>query len=597
MEVLNNMMDVNIIAIGCLNIVESELKGEVDYAHFNNFRAIKKQFRNNKVALIIACISNEEEEQLCEQVTQYVREGLLNQDVRIVILYHLPYVIDELNWLGRLQVNACLQVIEGKKPFNLTILKREVDTFLHIENNRRQHEAETEMLMCISRFSRDNESIIDLLKIFSASLSALCYSTCCFHIKIQTNNQGIIDYCDVDNDNLLVNLKTLFKLPQIPHFLQHTLDEKQPQISLLPEDIDLNSLNSDITEKIGSYLTFPIVAYNKPLYLLIYLITEKHMDKVTMRQINIINKAAEQLTMLLERRQAENSLKKQYKRLKTTLIDLKTTKRELQHKEKMASIGQMAAGIAHEINNPLAYVMSNFSCMDDYLKSIMQLQELQSEFLASIDIEENNKITELKRNISEFEKKEDIAFILQDIRAVILDSHNGLKRVKNIITDLSSFTYSQSVESEVCNLPQIIDDTLKMLPYDIVGSIQIKTALDVLPGFMTHNGLMQQVFTNLVKNAAQALISAKTSSPEILIKAYCQASDVVILVKDNGPGIPEEKLGNVFDPFYTTKPVGEGTGLGLSVTFNIIKKLGGTISVDSKKNTYTAFEIIFPVSA
>ncbi|MGH1439537.1 MAG: sensor histidine kinase [Cellvibrionaceae bacterium] len=584
-----------ILVIGDLSEHEDLLDNWREYQHFINFRSLKKQFRHHKPALIICCVGSEEDQQFCKQVIGYVRDGLSNMDTRIILLKQVQFEIDEANWMENLQVNCCLLAEKEKTEFNITALNRELETFLHIENSRRQHDAETDMLMCITQFSRENETLKELLKSFSSTLATLCFSECCFHIKIKDNNHGEVSYCD-QNDNDFINQFThILGLPSIPEYLQHILSEKHPQIDLLPDVIDLTPIEKQLSTHIGSYLTFPIVAYEKVLYLLFYLIPETHMDKVSMKQINVINKASEQLTMLLERRQAENSLKKQYQRLKNTLIELKSTKQELQHKEKMASIGQMAAGIAHEINNPLSYVISNFSSMDNYLKSIMQLQTLQSEFLDSIDNGQDNKIELLKRNISEFEEEKDIPFVLEDIRAVISDSFNGLQRVKHIITDLKSFTHSQSTKLEKCNLKEVIEDTLKILKYDLEEKITINKNLSELPEFMAHNGLMQQVLSNLIKNAIQAMDEAKTEQPSITINTEHREQSIYISVIDNGPGMPDSVSKKIFDPFFTTKTVGEGTGLGLSVTYNIIKKLGGTISVNSKLNTFTEFLISLPI--
>ena len=460
-----------IIAVGNADLHQNHLQNWHPCEHYENFRAIKKLFRHNKPALIIACIANSDDEQISKQVTDYIRHGLSNLDTRITLLREAQFELDEVSWMEELQINCCLLADPSKHSFNLSTLNRELDTFMHIENNRQQHDAETDMLMCITQFSRDNENLGELLKSFSSTLSSLCYSACGFHINVQDKHLGKVEYCDQQNASLMVDFKNIFGLPNIPNYLQHILDEKHPQIDLLPEAIDLKIIEEKINTNIGSYLTFPIAAYDKVLYLLIYFIPESQMDKVSMRQINVINKASEQLTMLLERREAESSLKKQYSRLKQALIELKSTKQELQHKEKMASIGQMAAGIAHEINNPLSYVISNFSSMDHYLKSIMQLQELQSEFLSSIDTGQDQKIQTLKSNIAQFEEEEDINFILEDIRAVVSDSYNGLQRVKSIITDLKSFTYSQSTELEKCNLVMVIEETLKLLKYDISENI------------------------------------------------------------------------------------------------------------------------------
>jgi len=584
-----------VLAIGNTQIQESYAKSWAEYTHCTSYRPFKKAIKKISPALIIAFIANLEDEKLAKEAIQFVREGLANQDIRIALIHDSNFTVDTINWMEVFGVNVCLTASEEKEPFNVTTLNREIDTYSYIQNNKTQHEAETEMLMCITQFSREKESLHDLLNLFSKSLANLCYSPCGFHIQIKDSTKGKIDFCTNDTQELINDLNIALALPNIPSYLHNTLEEKKAHINLIPENINLASIEEKIGVTIGSYLTFPITVYDKILYLFMYFIPEKDMDKVSMKQINIINKACEQLTMLLERRQAENSLKKQYKRLTKALVDLKTAKQELQHKEKMSNIGQMAAGIAHEINNPLSFVMSNFSSMDEYLTSIIQLQELQSQFLQSIEVEQDHKINELKNNISQFEKEVDIDFVLSDIRAVVSESHHGLKRVKNIITDLKSFTYSQSTELEACNITNVINDTLKILSYSLNKNIHISKTLSTLPLFMAHNGLMEQVLTNLIKNAGQALTQANTPKPKITINTFNKEATNYIVIEDNGPGIPKEVHSKIFEPFYTTKTVGEGTGLGLSVTFNIIKKLGGIIKMESELNTFTRFTISFPV--
>jgi signal transduction histidine kinase len=591
-----------ILSIGDSNIPQSALENWRDLEHQTNFRSIKKIFHSKKPALVVACIKDESDEQLSKKVTQYIRDGLANHDTRIVLLHEPSFDIDLVNWMEKLQVNACLSTSEQKQSFNISMLNREIDTFLHIDNNRRQHDAESQMLMCISQFSRTNESLSDLLKSFSSTLAMLCHSACSFHIAIKDNQEGEIDFCDQQNIQQIVH-QTL-GLPKIPEYIQHTIDEKSPQINLLTDTTDLSAIEDQLDIKIGSYLSFPIVTYDKVLYLLVYLIPEDKMDKVSMKQINVINKACEQLTMLLERRQAEDSLKKQYQRLKNALVELKTTKEELQQKEKMASIGQMAAGIAHEINNPLSFVISNFSSMDHYVESIIKLQELQGEFLSSIESGQDQKINSLKDNIFKFEEEKDIDFILEDIRAVVSDSHAGLQRVKNIITDLKSFTHNQATELEICDLNKVINETLGILSYDLKDKVTVQTDIDEIPEFKAHNGLMQQVLTNLIKNAQQAMEEAQTQEPTIHISVKLEAAMITLRVRDNGPGISDKAKNKIFEPFFTTKAVGTGTGLGLSVTFNIIKKLGGTISFETKtqnksptetpNSSFTEFIICFP---
>lgn len=562
--------------------------------HFSNVRGIKKQFKNDTPALIIIGIKDEQDEELGKQVTEFIREGLCNNDSRIVLIKSQAFDLDEISWLELQQVNACLSADPDRDSFNTSVLHREIDTFKHIQNRLYQHEAESNMLMCITQFSRENEPLEELLKKFSHRLSVLCYSACGFHIKLLDNNECDVNYCDKDDHNFIDLFSQLIEAPRIPNYLQTVIKEKHPQIDLIPEKSRLTEIDDYMGITMGSYLTFPIVAYDKVLYLLVYLIPEEDMDKVSMKQINVINKASEQLTILLERRHSELTLKKQFERLKKTLIDLKSTQQELETKEKMASIGQMAAGIAHEINNPLSYVISNFNSMDTYLNNIMQLQKLQSEFLTSIDIGQDKNLQRMQKNISDLEEEADIPFVLEDIRAVVSDSYQGLQRVKNIITDLKSFTYSQSTELETCDMGLVIDETLKILKYTIEESgINITKKMDSISPIMGHSGLLQQVFTNLIKNAVQALSEAKTENPTITIKSREDGESIVLSIKDNGPGIAKDLQKRIFEPFFTTKTLGEGTGLGLSVTFNIIKKLGGNISCKSEPSQFTEFLITF----
>jgi signal transduction histidine kinase len=326
------------------------------------------------------------------------------------------------------------------------------------------------------------------------------------------------------------------------------------------------------------------------------LIPEEHIDHVSMKQINVVNKACEQLTILLERQKAESSLKKQYRRLQKTLVELKTAREELAHKEKMAAIGTMAAGIAHEINNPLAYVISNVSSMDKYLDSILHLQTLQSELLASIDYQQDQHAAVLKESIHEYETKEDIPFVLEDIRAVVSDSFEGLQRVKTIISNLKSFTNESSTEPEKYDLKVFLEEVFQELRFLVGDHISFTCKVDKSAEFFGLRAQLAQVIKSLVNNSLYALNEGNTDSPTIILGGDVTANDVEIFLEDNGPGIDETIQGKIFDPFFTTKTVGDGTGLGLSVAHNIVSKLGGTISVTSTPNRSTRFSIRLPLT-
>ncbi|MEP2601731.1 MAG: hypothetical protein ABJH28_09650, partial [Paraglaciecola sp.] len=156
-----------VFSVGNLALHENALGNWCDFQHYDSFRQFKKQFRHGKPALIVASIGSDKDEALCKETTQFVRNGLANQDSRIVILRDPSFDLDEIHWMESLQVNACLSAEPDKQSVNITTLRREIDTFQYIDNHKRQHDAETEMLMCITKFSRSNESLSSLLQMFS----------------------------------------------------------------------------------------------------------------------------------------------------------------------------------------------------------------------------------------------------------------------------------------------------------------------------------------------------------------------------------------------------------------------------------------------
>ncbi len=567
----------------------------IPFELLTSLRNTRKKLRSVKPSLVILRVTCEEDIHLCQEVAQYVRQGLANQDTRLVLLHDPGQQLDEVLWLEDYQINACLTASFERATFNASVLKREIATFEYIENTHKQHDAETEMLVCITRFSRADENITALLSTFSEALARLCHATCSFEIYIENQTGYRVRSAGVETAERVNALRQLLLNNQVPPSIRQAIDEKHPQINLLQENAGLESVISLIDEDIGSYLAFPVVVYNRVVCLLFYLIPESEMDRVSMKQINIINKAAEQLTVLLERKQAESSLKKQYQRLRDTLLELKTTKEALAHNEKLASIGRMAAGIAHEINNPLSFVMSNFSSMDGYVESIIQLQSMQSELLTAIDIQQDHEAVHLKKSLNDFEEQAGIPFILEDIRAIVSDSFHGLQRVKNIITDLKSFSHNQAGEKTFCDIKTVLDESLKMLRYDLDNKVSIIEEVSFTGVFYAYAGLLEQVLLNIIKNAVQAMEKAQTQAPEITINIADKDDELEIRIKDNGPGISKETKAKIFEPFFTTKPIGEGTGLGLSVVYNIVQRLDGRIECNSEPGVYTEFVMHFPL--
>jgi hypothetical protein len=364
----------SLVLFVCAGTAESYLLSQntFEVKHVSSVRRFKKALRDAKPALVLLGLKEEADELLANDAAQYIRSGLSNTDTRMAILRASEHQVDESIWMEGYQVNSCLVDSEACFSYNRNVLLRELETFRQLQNTRKQHDIETEMLMSISQFSREDGKLSKLLKQFSESLSALCHASHCFHIHVKKNGIWRLEHTNCENAQALDALNTALKSDDQKSCLAEALREQHPQINLLQHATDLDAVVTCLDEKIGSYLTFPVVVYGRTVCLLLYLIPEAEIAHVSMKQINIVNKASEQLTTLLERKQAETSLKKQYARLKNTLLELKTAKEELAHKDKMLGVGRVAAGIAHEINNPLAYVISNVSSMDKYLDSILQ---------------------------------------------------------------------------------------------------------------------------------------------------------------------------------------------------------------------------------
>ena len=275
--------------------------------------------------------------------------------------------------------------------------------------------------------------------------------------------------------------------------------------------------------------------------------------------------------------------------LQKTVDELEETQDKLIQSEKMASLGQLAAGVAHEINNPIGFTLSNLNTMSDYISALVSLDKLVMENISSSDLQsffENYK--ELRLDI-------DVEFIMEDIKGLLQDSVKGLNRVSDIVANLKKVSHAGELEKEACGINDIIEESLKVVWSELKYNMEIKNDFGVLPEFYCHSGEITQVLMNLFLNASYAcetkgILEISTYAQKINAKEW-----VVIEVKDNGKGMSKSVLNKIFDPFFTTKPVGVGTGLGLSVSFGIIEKHNGTIDVTSIEGQGTTFIIRLPL--
>ena len=256
--------------------------------------------------------------------------------------------------------------------------------------------------------------------------------------------------------------------------------------------------------------------------------------------------------------------------------------------EKMASIGQLAAGVAHEINNPLGYIYSNLNNMKRYLQDLIKAAEMAETLLQQLPADQADV-----QAFNQFKKMVDLEFLKQDAVDLVEESLEGASRARKIVQDLRDFSRIDKQERALFDLEAGMDATLNIVNNELKYKAEIIKEYAGLKPFECVGAQLNQVFMNLLVNAAQAI----EEFGKIIIRTGYQSPDWLwIEVEDTGQGMSEATKARIFDPFFTTKPVGKGTGLGLSLSYKIIRDHQGRIEVDSTPGQGTRFRIYFPVN-
>lgn len=267
---------------------------------------------------------------------------------------------------------------------------------------------------------------------------------------------------------------------------------------------------------------------------------------------------------------------------------------QLLQSEKMASVGQLAAGIAHEINNPIGFVGSNLKSLSDYQGDINRLIEQYRKLVR--DLKENEKypssVSEQVRTIASLEAEMDVDFIIGDVPDLIEESREGIERIKKIVIDLKDFAHPGEDKLEALDINQGIESTLNVVRNELKYKATVEKQYGEIPLVQGYPQQLNQVFMNIFVNAAQAMENMG------VIKIETKSTDgfAEILISDTGSGISKESIPKLFDPFFTTKEVGKGTGLGLHVAYDIIQKHNGSIDVHSEVGKGTTFRIRIPAA-
>ena len=271
--------------------------------------------------------------------------------------------------------------------------------------------------------------------------------------------------------------------------------------------------------------------------------------------------------------------------------DLKEAQVQLLQAEKMASVGQLAAGVAHEINNPIGFVNSNMHTLSEYVATYQMIfQQLNDVLLKDTDTHQDEAIKQLRNII----QQQDMEFINSDISELITDSKDGLIRVAEIVKGLKLFSRVDSDEMQSYNLNDCVRTTLAMVNNQLKYICSVETHLGSIPHIMMNMGKISQVVTNLLINAGQAIESTGAQGT-ITITTRELDGYIELSVQDTGCGIEPSHLDKLFNPFFTTKPEGQGTGLGLSISFGIAQEHGGTLHASSKDGEGSCFTLCLPI--
>ncbi len=313
-------------------------------------------------------------------------------------------------------------------------------------------------------------------------------------------------------------------------------------------------------------------------------------------QLRTVQATLAELNASLERQVAERTrelaginveLLHEQGQLHKALEDIERTQGRLLQSEKMAAVGQLAAGVAHEINNPIGFVSSNLGSLKTYISSLLAAIDATTREVSALAADHPARI-----GVERAWQAAELGFLREDIPALIGESADGLARVRKIVADLKDFSHGEAAEWQDADLNQGLESTLNIVWNELKYKARVVRDLGELPVVRCIPAQLNQVFMNLLVNAGQAIDSAGT----ITLRSGHDGRQVWIEVEDNGSGMSPLVQARIFEHFFTTKPVGKGTGLGLAISWEIVQRHKGTIDVDSEPGRGTRFRVRLPVA-
>lgn len=449
-----------------------------------------------------------------------------------------------------------------------------IDMIQHQFNDLMKQKNEADYLLAVARLTQDEKGVTSIVDGYlQASIDFIGVKLGRYsYLRGSSLTCRPVVGCDIEIPNYDVDFyKKIYGLEA--RKIIHVSQMGNPEIESI-------LLNLDI-DRVG-YV--PIRCFGKVATVCeFYLPKDEDFNSVLLDQCEI---SAYQIGSIIEGSLNKKKLESSYSEIKSSHEKLKQAQSQLVQSEKMASLGQLAAGVAHEINNPIGFVMSNVGTLKEYSDVILKYVELTNKLVEKSTGVECDEIKAL-------DEKEDLNFIVNDINGIMSDCSDGLKRVKDIVANLKSFARSDEEESNEFDINECILNTIKVVWNELKYKVTLhKVFADNLPLVKGHEGQIGQVIMNMLVNAAHAI----DDNGEIFIATEQVEQNLIIKIKDNGKGMPEEVKAKIFDPFFTTKGVSEGTGLGLSISYGLIESHGGKIEVNSKEGEGTEFVITLPLA-
>jgi signal transduction histidine kinase len=280
------------------------------------------------------------------------------------------------------------------------------------------------------------------------------------------------------------------------------------------------------------------------------------------------------------------------------LTEVRQLKRQVLQHEKLASIGQLAAGVAHEINNPMGFIHANLFQMAEYAQELRQVWQQVEELQKAVERADAGDLSRVSGRLAELSAEVDVPYVLLDLAKAVRESQEGSERIRHIVADLREFSHQDTGERAVADLNQCLDSTANIVWPMMKHIVVLERHYEELPPVSCYPMQLKQVFMNLLVNAYQAIEECVGSSGEtgrIELRTRRAEGGVEVWVTDTGAGIESGHTDRIFDPFFTTKRVGAGTGLGLSTSYGIVQSHGGALEVESVPGQGTTFRVKLPL--